>query len=98
MTTNQLDTILEKIHSAYTHRLMHRGQQLSPAELEALEDAEEKLNAFRTALRHAPPPEPCPRCRKALGLPPESEIAEMSELETLNILIHGNSKPNRRRR
>ena len=98
MTPEQLDITLEKIHTAYTSRLMHRGHQLSPAELEALEAAEEQLNDFRTQLAQAPPQAPCPRCRELLGLPPESEIAEMSELETLNILIHGNSKPNRRRR
>ena len=77
---------------------MHRGQPLSPAELEALEDAEEKLNDFRTKLAQAPQAEPCPRCRELLGLPSEETIANMSELETLNILIHGNSKPCRTRK
>jgi len=97
MTNEQLDTILEKIHSAYTHRLMHRGQPLSPAELEALEDAEEKLNDLRTQLALAPPQAQCPKCRKALGLPSEETIAAMTETQVLALLF-GKSKPNRRRK
>lgn len=73
-------------------------KRFTPAEWLMIESAEELFNEIRTRLRHTSPQAPCPRCRERLGLPPEEEIAALSEAEVLALLVTGNSKPRRTRR
>jgi len=97
MTHSKIFNDLEKPHTALTLVLMGDPKRFTPAEWLMIESAEELLNEIRTRLRHTSPQAPCPRCRERLGLPPEEEIAAMSEAEVLRLLVTGNSKPRRQR-